>query len=404
MPRTAPRAKPAFAFPLAVLALYVAVLAVVMLPRLDLSLFIVAGDRFVTRADLIAPMIVKQHSDGYDGQFYFRMALDPLNFAQTADGVRIDWPAWRFQRIFYPLLVWMVSLGQVAWVPAGLVVVNLAGLAVVARMAVLLRRLLGLARWVPWAIVLWPGFAVSLTHDTTEILSAALLLSALCAYMFRRIALYCALAACAALTRETNLLVFLAIAAVEAVNAVRAGSARSLWRRVLPCGVVAVPFFAWRQAVIWLCGQAPQAHGVAHNLGWPMVGMATMLWGCLTGAQHFAGGPRLALVERALVLVSVGSLLVFCGYALRTIFGPWRHVGAALPAGFVCLVWLISLLTARGPLIDPTAYFRALTECYLLGCLVLGADLRPWRHGQVITLTGIMVFVTLVFVCRVQLR
>jgi hypothetical protein len=404
MPRTAPRAKPAFAFPLAVLALYVAVLAVVMLPRLDLSLFIVAGDRFVTRADLIAPMIVKQHSDGYDGQFYFRMALDPLNFAQTADGVRIDWPAWRFQRIFYPLLVWVVSLGQASWVPAGLVLVNLAGLAVVARMAVLLRRLLGLAHWVPWAIVLWPGFVVSLTHDTTEILSAALLLSAVYAYVSQQLALYCVLAACSTLTRETNLLVFLAIAVMEAMNAVRDGGGRSFWQRVLPCAFVAVPFFVWRQAVIWLCGQAPQAHGVAHNLGWPMVGVATTLWDCLTGARHFAGGRRLAVVERALVLVSVFSLLVFCGYALRSIFGPWRRLGGAIPIGFACLVALVSLLTARGPWIDPNGYFRALTECYVLGCVVLGADLRPWRRGGAIAVTGVAVFVTMVILCRVQLQ
>lgn len=45
-------------------------------------------------------------------------------------GVSLDHPSYRQQRILYPLSVYVVSLGQAAWVPSALILVNLAGLAV----------------------------------------------------------------------------------------------------------------------------------------------------------------------------------------------------------------------------------------------------------------------------------
>jgi hypothetical protein len=53
-----------------------------------------------------------------------------------------------------------------------------------------------------------------------------------------------------------------------------------------------------------------------------------------------------------------------------------RLAGAgALAAGWLPVIALMSLLTAGGPWVDRNAYFRAFTECYVVGCLVLG--LRP---------------------------
>src|ERR1700758_5508700 len=73
----------------------------------DPSVFIHAGDRFVDPAHLESPIIVKLHADGYDGQFYYRMALAPLRMQQAALGIRFDSPRWRVQRIVYPLLAWV---------------------------------------------------------------------------------------------------------------------------------------------------------------------------------------------------------------------------------------------------------------------------------------------------------
>ncbi len=64
---------------------------------------------------------------GYDGQFFYRLALNPLNFHHTAYGITMDRP-YRFMRIGYPALTWLVSAGQHSLVPVMLVVVNIAAI------------------------------------------------------------------------------------------------------------------------------------------------------------------------------------------------------------------------------------------------------------------------------------
>src|SRR6202008_2110594 len=64
---------------------------------------------------------------GYDGQFYYRLALGPADLHRTAFGITMDAP-YRLQRIGYPALGWLAALGRHAWVPAALVAVNVLAL------------------------------------------------------------------------------------------------------------------------------------------------------------------------------------------------------------------------------------------------------------------------------------
>src|SRR5437016_499901 len=69
------------------------------------------GPRFVLHDPHAAP--------GYDGQFYYQIARDPLQAAQY-----LDQPAYRYQRIVYALLVAVLSVGQVSLIPYMLLLVN----------------------------------------------------------------------------------------------------------------------------------------------------------------------------------------------------------------------------------------------------------------------------------------
>ena len=53
------------------------------------------------------------HNVGYDGRFSFHIATNPWGGAALG----LDQPAYRYQRIFYPLLVHFLSLGQASVVP-----------------------------------------------------------------------------------------------------------------------------------------------------------------------------------------------------------------------------------------------------------------------------------------------
>src|SRR5687767_3479933 len=55
----------------------------------DFTYFFVAGSDFVDASVTPVPVWV-QEGQGYDGQFFFRYALDPINFNKTDLGVTVD--------------------------------------------------------------------------------------------------------------------------------------------------------------------------------------------------------------------------------------------------------------------------------------------------------------------------
>src|ERR1039458_7260762 len=92
----------------------------------NIGRFILVGHHFASSAQLphgipVAPTY------GYDGQFFYRLALNPLNFNHTAYGITMDRP-YRYMRIGYPAVTWLFSLGQHAAVPVVLVAVNIAAI------------------------------------------------------------------------------------------------------------------------------------------------------------------------------------------------------------------------------------------------------------------------------------
>jgi hypothetical protein len=62
-------------------------------------------------------------SEGYDGQFFYYIATNPA----TAPP-KIDVPAYRFQRILYPLLARWLAWGNSQLIPWLLIIINLAAL------------------------------------------------------------------------------------------------------------------------------------------------------------------------------------------------------------------------------------------------------------------------------------
>ena len=57
---------------------------------------------------------------GYDGQFFYYMALDPQGAAPY-----MDLPGYRYQRIAYPMLARLIVLGRSSLIPDALLAVNL---------------------------------------------------------------------------------------------------------------------------------------------------------------------------------------------------------------------------------------------------------------------------------------
>lgn len=139
---------------------------------------------------------------GYDGQFAYQIARDPLGASRF-----LDVPAYRYQRILYPLVAWALALGQRALVPWTLIVVNWLALMAGTRFTEGILTGRGVNRWYALSYGLFGGLMMAVRLDLTEPLAYALAQAAVLSYERGRARSAAAWLALAALTKETTLLV-----------------------------------------------------------------------------------------------------------------------------------------------------------------------------------------------------
>ena len=90
---------PACAFALTLLVYTLFVAHQLSLVHFDASRFVVAGDFFCDTAKTPPSLHVLPDSAGYDGQFYYRLALNPWSDQREEYGIRLDAPTTRSSRI-----------------------------------------------------------------------------------------------------------------------------------------------------------------------------------------------------------------------------------------------------------------------------------------------------------------
>jgi len=330
----------------------------------DPSGFVSAGDQTTDVTSAPDSLLVTTDTRGYDGQAYYRLARDPLTDEVAAEGITFTRPAYWQTRIGYPVAAWVVSAGgQASSVPFALLLLNLLAVVLIAFLAARLARALGRNPW--WGAVpaLWAGYVVGVGQDLTEPLAGALLLGSLYAIRAGRFVPAALTLTVAALTRETTLVV--AVAVLLTSLASFAGTPRSgLVRPAPPWWVGAVPLvgYAW-----WRTWVRARWSGVAPDppsdnpLGTPVTALLDYLGHALThlGAEW----PNLVLLMPTL------AGLLLAASALRHRAEP-LHERLAL-AGYL-VVLLCLPVWERGQ-----AYLRWGCEPMLLGWLLLIGRQRP---------------------------
>jgi hypothetical protein len=337
----------------------------------DVSSFVQAGSRFVDTASA-PPGLTVSKGTGFDGQFFYRLALDPVSRERVAHGIELDIPALRQQRILYPALVWLVSGGgRAGAIPWALLAVNLAGVVALGALTGAFARATG--RHALWGLVLslYPGFAVTLGLDLAEILATVLVLGGLLLIRRGRSLLAGVSLAGAVLTRETALIVVLGVAVVWLVDLTR----RRAQRVSLAVFAPPIAAYAAMQAWLWARWEEPAlASGGAVNIGIPFRKLASEASAWSDQGAAFAAYHWLLLGATAFFLAAV--LL-----SLRS--------STAMPhekAGFVIAAILVPFL-AGTIWLHYWASLRALTELYALGAIVLVS--RPnTRIDRLAVVTG----------------
>lgn len=164
-----------------VLALYCMWLGTLELTGARVQDFVGASPQFLQRSNV--SQTISSHArdfrarqgGGYDGQFYYFIAVDPPRARYY-----IDVPAYRYSRILYPMTARALALGDAGRVPYTLILVNLAAMVLgTAALGLWLCRR-QVSPW--WALVygLYPGLNVAMHRDLTEPLAYALVAVAVC--------------------------------------------------------------------------------------------------------------------------------------------------------------------------------------------------------------------------------
>lgn len=178
-----------------------------------------------------------QGSEGYDGQFAYQIALRPLGAAPY-----LDVPAYRYQRILYPMLARLLALGQPEAIPWTLILANVAaiGLGTWATGRLLLH--FGVSRWYALSYGLYGGQLLALRTDLNEPWAQALIQCAMLAWAKdRRSVAICAFGL-AALTKETTV-IFLAAYILYSLK-------KRMWQSAIGLCAAALPFVMY-QALLW---------------------------------------------------------------------------------------------------------------------------------------------------------
>jgi hypothetical protein len=184
---------------------------------------------------------------------YF-IALDP---ARARD--YIDYPAYRYTRILYPLLAGAVGFHDPDLVADALIAINLAMIAIgVSVLGAWLRRR-GVSAWFAAVYGFYPGILVTLQRDTSEIMAYSLVVVAIYLHDYGprwRLVLSATFFSLAALTRETAL-VFAGVWAVGVLlsgDGALAARIAANWRKSLVFMAIAFgPLLAWKVfLLVWL--------------------------------------------------------------------------------------------------------------------------------------------------------
>lgn len=321
---------------------------------------------------------------GYDGQFFFYMAYKPsLIWTCPHDQAHCPTyePYFRWQRVFYPLVVRVLALGQPALIPYTMLLANFIGVLVVAYLIGKMAVEMGVSRWMGAAAGLFCGELLGFLRDLADPFGVLWIVVAV--YLLRRNRpLWAAAAAAAAILTREQLVFYLPILALPLL-------AQRRWLTLAQSAAITlVPFIAWQALLHSLYGEWPlfasDTH-VATLVPVPFLGLWRTRHDYDFGVTLLCAGIPLAFA----IVVSLAAI--------------WQHGPRSLlrdPVPLMALVYslLFSMVNflqwadvwGAGRLEDPGVVLGVLAACAL-----------PWRslrasYGVVLALTAFAPFIEFV--------
>jgi hypothetical protein len=262
-------------------------------------------------AKRIDPSFHTVRAGGYDGQFYWAVAIDPLATGSVHHDV--DKPSYRYGHPLYGWLGWLLSAGQSGAAAGALLAVGLLSFAIAAAAAAWLGMCRGSGGWESLFVVANAGLLYSTAHDLAEPLCAALLLGGIAAYVSGRRAVMLVCFCLLPFAKEPLAVVPIAIAVWELWRN------RASVRSVLPLGAILVPSIAW-----WIYARVQLGAWFTSGdtaLGLPFAGWKRALLDA--GVRSYSSNDLFQIGEETvIVLAALLGLLTVAGLCALRLRGP----------------------------------------------------------------------------------
>lgn len=321
----------------------------------------------------IQPLYTGENQTGWDGQFYYSIANDPLGLRDTAE--HIDSPAYRFQRVGFSALTKAVSLVWLQdWVSPKLYYFTYLALVVSAAWAAA-TFFIQFGASPAWAL-LWVfavGTQLTLLNGLPDAAADAFFILGLLALIRDKWLFYSLSMSLCVLSREAYLLFPMALGFVQLMTTLckepldlqakllKSLRSPTLWSAAFPV----VIFIGWQGYVRWHFGVAPseQAHGI---LGFPFKAWYNYLVSGLQGNHLLLGQTRGAYFEAASLLLFLALWLCMVGISGYALLSPPCVVNKnAYALGSLMMLTLYAFF-GKTVILHYTGYMKAMAVFWFL--------------------------------------
>lgn len=208
---------------------------------------------------------------GYDGQQFLSLALDPfLTDLDTLES--LDHPAYRYRRIFYPLLSYILGFGNPVLIPYVMVAINAIAIILIVWLVTLYFKTQSVNPNQALFTLCIPGVWIVLSLSTSDLLTG-LFFVATVYFGYKNKPIYTSLmVSLACLTRETMLLLWLALVFTVIF--------KKQYDYLKFLALAIIPPIAWNSYVISLDLMGASGTG---NFGFPFWGIIQKIMGLITG-------------------------------------------------------------------------------------------------------------------------
>jgi hypothetical protein len=265
------------------------------------------------------PIATVPHSNGYDGQFYAQLALDPLLLSSETSAA-LDVPAYRARRILTPAMASVAGAGNPWWTLQIFALLNVGCWLV---LAWVVYRNINVSDWVSFArwvgCMFGMGVLESVRQSLVDLPALLLLALAILAHDRARSARSTCWLALAGLAKESSVLGAIALV-VESFR----------WpfttkRKALSLAVAAMPLVAWSFYIYYRLPHSAGTSG-AGNFTWPLVGMVLQI---KTSLSEIARGNWDGRYSMGLMAVLGLITQAWTIWRRPNITSSWWRIGAA---------------------------------------------------------------------------